>query len=387
MGLVFFIVNRPFVLLNTHQIYRIVIAIACSFLAYSLSSIQPFIDTHDNQRKILMLYDRLRNLFIARIAGVAASAAPRSQDSTFALGDWQGKIARLVNSDGFNQFIIVVIILTGIQVGMETYEGLVERYAAFFHVTERIILAIFVVEMVLKILARGKQPWRYFADPWNVFDFIIVMASLLPFHVSYVAVLRMLRVLRVFRLFSALPKLQMIVGALLRSIPSMGYVTILLGLLFYIYAVLGVFNYGGNDPLHFGTLQTAFISLFQSVTMDGWSELMYTNMLGCDQYGYDGLTQLCTKPVASPVGAPLYFISFMITGAMIILNFFIGVILTTMDEVNEEAQMEVRWLKRQKEGQKELHEDMEEIAERLRELQDQMRLLTLGLKKQRGIAD
>ncbi|MEZ4707959.1 MAG: ion transporter [Caldilineaceae bacterium] len=334
-----------------------------------------------------MLYDRLRNLFAEGIPGImmpssGANAGPMPHPIS-----WPDHIARLVKSDAFNNFIIAVILLTGIQVGLETYEGLVARYGWFFHVTERIILAIFVVEMVLKILARGRRPWRYFADPWNVFDFIIVMASLLPFHVSYVAVLRMLRVLRVFRLFSALPKLQMIVGALLRSIPSMGYVTILLGLLFYIYAVLGVFNYGGNDPLHFGALQTAFISLFQSVTMDGWSELMYTNMLGCDQYGYDGLEYLCTKPVASPVGAPLYFISFMITGAMIILNFFIGVILTTMDEVNEEAQLEVRWLKRQKEGDKELHEDMEEIAERLRELQDEMRLLTVGLKKQRGLAD
>lgn len=295
-------------------------------------------------------------------------------------------IKALVESTKFSTFIIGTIIVAGILVGLETYHGFAERNHDLLYLLERIILGIFVLEMILKILAEGNKPWRYFYNPWNVFDFFIVAASLLPFNVHYVAVLRMLRVLRVFRLVSSMPKLQLIVGALLRSIPSMGYVSMLLGLLFYIYAVLGVFNYGANDPLHFGSLQTAMISLFQSVTMDGWSELMYTNIFGCDMYGYDGLESLCTEPSASPIGAPLYFISFMITGSMIILNFFIGVILAAMDEVNEEAAIEARFLERQRRGKIDLHEDLLEMTARLKELQDEIHVIAAGLKKRANAA-
>lgn len=294
------------------------------------------------------------------------------------------RLGVIVESNFFNAFIIGVISLAGILVGLETYPGIAEKYHVQLALLDRGILGIFVIEVILKILAEGRKPWRYFQNPWNVFDFIIVAACLLPFDVQYIAVLRLLRVLRVFRLVTAMPKLQLIVGALLRSIPSMGYVTILLGLLFYIYAVLGVFTFGANDPLHFGNLQTAMISLFQSVTMDGWSELMYTNIFGCDMYGYDGLESFCTAPSAFPVGAPLYFISFMITGSMIILNFFIGVILAAMDEVNEEAALEARYLQRLKE-KRDLHDDLVEMTTKLQEMQDEIHLIATGLKKQ-GVA-
>jgi voltage-gated sodium channel len=298
------------------------------------------------------------------------------------LAKGQQGLSRLVSSSAFSSFIISIIILAGLLVGLETYPNIAHAYHMQLHLVERIILYIFVTEMIFKILAEGRKPWRYFLNPWNIFDFVIVVASLMPFDVQYIAVLRMLRVLRVFRLVTSMPKLQLIVGALLRSIPSMGYVSMLLGLLFYIYAVLGVFTYGPNDPLHFGSLQTAMISLFQSVTMDGWSELMYTNIFGCDMYGYDGLEHLCTTPSASPIGAPIYFISFMITGSMIILNFFIGVILSAMDEVNEEAALEARYLQRQQQSTRNTHDDLIELTAKLQEMQDEIHLIATGIKRQ-----
>lgn len=300
---------------------------------------------------------------------------------TAASPSWQGRIVALVQSNAFSNFIIGVILVAGIMVGLETYEGFVQQHKAIFSVIDRIILFIFVVEVILKILAEGARPWRYFLNPWNLFDFTIVAVSVLPFDVRYVAVLRLARVLRVFRLVTSLPKLQIIVGALLRSIPSMAYVSVLLGLLFYIYAVLAVFNFGHNDPVHFGNLQTAMISLFQAVTMDGWSELMYINILGCDLFGYDSFMDRCTNPHASPIGAPIFFISFIVTGSMIILNFFIGVVLSAMDEVSEEARVTEKLQRKHGTTDEQFHEELFQITQRLQAVQEEVHLIATGLKK------
>jgi len=144
--------------------------------------------------------------------------------------------------------------------------------------------------------------------------------------------LRLLRLLRVLKLVKALPKLQMLVNALLRSIPSMGYVSLLLLLLFYIYAVAAVTFFGENDPVHFKDLQTAMLSLFRVVTLEDWTDIMYINMYGCANYGYDGIIEKCTNSNAYPIGAALFFVSFVLLGTMIVLNLFIGVIMTGMDE-------------------------------------------------------
>ncbi len=148
--------------------------------------------------------------------------------------------------------------------------------------------------------------------------------------------------LRVFRLLKALPNLQLIIGALLKSIPSMAYVGILLGLLFYVYAVAGVFLFGKNDPLRFGHLGVALLSLFQTVTLEGWTDLMFTQMHGCARAGYGDHPELCLQPAARPIAALAYFISFVLIGTMIILNLFIGVIMNGMEEAQSEREQEAR---------------------------------------------
>ena len=113
------------------------------------------------------------------------------------------------------------------------------------------------VEALLKMASHGRQPWRYFADGWNVFDFLIILVCLLPLGGPFAAVLRLARALRLFRLVSALPRLQLLVGALLKSLSAMGYVSLLLALLFYIYAVAGIHLFGAHDPKNFGSLAAA----------------------------------------------------------------------------------------------------------------------------------
>lgn len=221
---------------------------------------------------------------------------------------------------------------------METYPAFAGRNASLLHMLDTIVLWIFVVEIVVKMGAEGKKPHRYFLDAWNVFDFIIVAAAFLPFGGNAVTVLRLLRLLRVLKLVRALPKLQILVGALLKSIPSMAYVSVLLLLLFYIYAVAAVFLFSANDPLHFENLQMSMLSLFRIVTLEDWTDIMYINMFGCDAYGYsaDSVMQ-CVSPEANPALAAGFFVSFVLIGTMVFLNLFIGVIMTGMDEARAEA--------------------------------------------------
>ena len=238
----------------------------------------------------------------------------------------------IANSKWFKNTITIAILFAGLLIGIETYHEFASEHIALLHLLDQSILLVFIIEILVKILAEGMRPWRYFFDSWNVFDFVIVAAVFMPFGGSSIAILRLLRLLRVLKLVKALPKLQMLVNALLRSIPSMGYVSLLLLLLFYIYAVAAVTFFGENDPVHFKDLQTAMLSLFRVVTLEDWTDIMYINMHGCANYGYDGIMEKCTNSNAYPVGAAMFFVSFVLLGTMIVLNLFIGVIMTGMDE-------------------------------------------------------
>lgn len=248
------------------------------------------------------------------------------------------KLKAIADSAFFQNFVTVAILAAGVVVGLETYPSIAEAYHTPLFWANWTILGIFIVEIIIKMGAEGRHWYRYFNDPWNIFDFVIVVLCLMPFGGGFVAVLRLLRVLRVLKLVTALPKLQILVGALLKSIPSMFYVSILLMLLFYLYAVTATFFFSENDPVHFESLQLSMLSLFRTVTLEDWTDLMYINMYGCDNYGYGGLEELCTKPNAQPIFASAFFVSFVLSGTMIILNLFIGVIMNGMDEAQAEAE-------------------------------------------------
>lgn len=270
----------------------------------------------------------------------------------------------IANSKWFQNFVTVAILVAGVLVGIATYADFAEEHKVTLEILNKIVLAIFILEIVVKVIAEGNKPWRYFNDAWNVFDFIIVAAAFLPFGGGSVAILRLLRLLRVLKLIKALPKLQMLVGALLKSIPSMGYVSILLLLLFYIYAVAGVFFFGENDPIHFGNLQTSMLSLFRVVTLEDWTDIMYINMFGCENYGYDGNMDVCTNSVANAAGSVFFFVSFVLIGTMIFLNLFIGVIMNGMDEAKAEMMINDR-IENGKESAK-----IEDLEQKLSEMQD-----------------
>lgn len=275
-------------------------------------------------------------------------------------------IARFVQSQLFKTLIIIVILLAGILVGLQTSPTLVDRYERLFSILESTIIGIFVIEFLLKVIAEKDKPWRYFYDPWNVFDFLIVVACFLPIEGKYVMVLRMARLLRVIKLVRALPRLQILVEALFRSLPSMGYVALLMCLLFYIYGVAATFMFGANDPIHFKTLGISILSMFRAVTLEDWTDLMYIQMYGCDRYGYDGQEALCTHPEASPLVGAIFFSSFILIGAFVIINLLIGVMTNSVEESHKAQQ------KLERELFISHHEETIHIEQQLSDLQEQL---------------
>ncbi len=246
---------------------------------------------------------------------------------------------KIAESAWFQNFIIGVIVAAGVVVGIQTYPSMVAEHGRVLHLLDQLILWIFVLEIVIKRAADGSKPWRYFLRPWNISDLVIVAVCFLPLHnAGFVAVLRLARLLRVLKLVKALPKLQVIVTALLKSIPSMFYISVLLSMLFYLYAVLGTFMFQANDPIHFESLQKAMLSLFRVATLEDWTDVMYINMYGCDAYGYGGNEALCTAPQAWGWGAALFFSSFVLLATFVIMNLFIGVIMTGMEEATKEVE-------------------------------------------------
>ena len=264
---------------------------------------------------------------------------------------------QITGSKPFRWFIVAVILLAGVLAGLETSAALVARFGDWFRALDAAVLVIFVAEITLKIVAHGRRPLDYFRDGWNVFDFLIVAFCLVPGTGSFGAVLRLARVLRLLRLVTALPKLQLLVGALMKSLSAMGYVSLLLSLLFYIYAVAGVHLFGQADT-DFGSLGTALLTLFRIVTLDNWGDIFNR-----------------TATVAPVLKVAIYFVSFIVFGTMIILNLFIGIILNSMSETHAEIAQHDR-----SRGDKSMEDELGALEQQLKTLQETVH----RLRRERG---
>ena len=271
---------------------------------------------------------------------------------------------KIVNSSLFKYFLFSLILLSAVVIGLETYAGLAKQYQGALSSIDKLIITLFTIEIALKIISNGKRPWIYFSDPWNVFDFIIVAICLLPFgDTHYFAVFRILRILRVLRMITVFPKLKLIIGALLKSIPSMGYIIMLIGILFYVYAIVGVFVFGGTDPMHFGDLHHAFVTLFKVLTLEGWTDIMNVHIFG--DVNNENMQIISLWPF-------FYFASFILIGAMIIMNLFIGVIMNSMEESQKELSQELNEIKYKDKDTDELYKH---IITRLDDLNDEIKSL------------
>jgi len=235
----------------------------------------------------------------------------------------QSLARRLVADPRFERLIIALIVLNGVLVGLETSHSVVERFGPVILWGHHLILAAFIAEAALKITAVAPQWRRYFGDGWNLFDFTIVVLSLMPFSGELSMLARLVRLLRVLRLVSALPRLRMVVATLVHALPGMGHVVLLVMLLFYVYAVAGWHLFHAHDAERWGTLGNALLTLFQVATLESWTGVM-RDAMQVQPYSW------------------LYFVSFVVIGTFVMINLFVAVVINSLEEAKASTGTQMR---------------------------------------------
>ena len=250
---------------------------------------------------------------------------------------------KLVNHKYFERAIITFILINGVVLGLETSPSIVSQYGALLSFANNFVLLIFILEAAAKITAVAPKFSRYFGNGWNLFDFSIVVISLIPASGEFAMLARLARLLRVLRLISVIPELRLIVATLVKSIPSMGNIMLLMSIIFYIYAVAGYHLFHQHDPLHWDSLGMAMLTLFRIVTLEDWTDVMYTAM------------------EMSPF-AWIYFVSFVIVGTFVVINLFIAVVINNLDEAKVEKLKEMDSVPAREELLSELRQTQKALA-------------------------
>lgn len=228
------------------------------------------------------------------------------------------RVRQFVDSRRFQQVIMAVILINAVTLGAETSGAIVDRTGGLLAYADRAAIAIFVVELVLKMYA---YRWRFFRDPWNVFDLAIVTVSLLPATGAF-SVLRALRVLRLLRLISVVPSMRRVVSTLLAAVPGVSSIIGLLVLVIYVSGVMTTRLFGEASPQHFGDLGQSLWTLFQVTTGEGWPDVAADVM--------------AEQPMAW-----IFFLIFILISTFVVLNLFLAVVVNAMDTVRaNEAEAE-----------------------------------------------
>ena len=220
------------------------------------------------------------------------------------------RLQALVDSRQFEALITLVIVINAIALGLETLPDLMARHGALLVFLDRLAIAIFVVELLLRLMAHRLA---FFHSGWNLFDLAVVSVALVPASGPF-SVLRALRILRALRLVSVVPSMRKVVQGLFSAIPSLGTVVLLLLLVFYVGAVMTTELFGAAFPAWFGTIGASLYTLFQIMTLESWS-------MGI------------VRPVMAEFAfAWMFFVPFILLTSFIVLNLFIAVIVNAMHE-------------------------------------------------------
>ena len=226
---------------------------------------------------------------------------------------------RIDKSKIFQSFVIAVIVISALTVGAHTYT--LHPTAEFIlHWMDIGITAFFLIELVIRYIA-SKGIKDFFSKGWNIFDFIIVVGSLYPAAGSTIFIARLLRIFRVLRLVSMIPELRLLVNSLLKAIPQMGYIALLMFVIFYIYAAMGSMLFAEINPVLWGDVSISMLTLFRIATFEDWTDVMYETMT---VYNLSWI----------------FYLTFIFLTAFVFLNMMVGAILEVMSEEHRNAREE-----------------------------------------------
>ncbi len=271
----------------------------------------------------------------------------------------QEKFVHLRENKLFETFVILVIVLSALVIGAKTY-AIPDTVYRLFLVLDVAITLFFLTEIIIRMIAEENLK-AFFSKAWNVFDFVIVVASLVPVEDSEAALLgRLLRIFRVLRLVSIIPELRVLLNAFVKAIPRMGYVSLLMFIIFYIYAAMGSMFFHQINPVLWKNITVAMLTLFRVATFEDWTDVMYETM---EVY---------------PLSWSFY-LSFIFIVAFVFLNMMIGIVLETLQREHEE------FARDSGEGEAgEVHsieERTSEMADRLERMEAMLASLETQLKK------
>lgn len=259
------------------------------------------------------------------------------------------KLRRIESSKVFQTVVITIIILSALTIGAKTYDlpPLVEQSLT---VMDNAITLFFLIEILFRFAASPVKR-RFLLDGWNLFDTLVVIGSLIPLDNSDAVLLgRLLRIFRVLRLVSVVPELRFLINSLLKAIPRMGYIALLMFIIFYIYAAMGSMFFAGVDSELWGDVAVAMLTLFRVATFEDWTDVMYATM---EPYPLSWI----------------YYLTFIFLTAFVFLNMMIGAILEVMSEEQNA-----------KEAQK-AHDERDEITRQLQEVQASLKELTAKIER------
>ncbi len=228
----------------------------------------------------------------------------------------RGRVDRLIHGPRAQMVITGVILFNAMILGLETSPAIMASAGPLILALDAACLSIFVIEIAMKLYARRL---RFFRDGWNVFDFLIVGIALMP-ATQGLSVLRALRILRLLRIVSVTPRLRRVVEGFLSALPGMASVFLLMGIIFYIFAVMATKLFGTTFPEWFGDMGNSAYSLFQIMTLESWS-------MGIVRPVMDVYPQ-----------AWLFFVPFILMTTFAVMNLVVGLIVNSMQEAHQEEE-------------------------------------------------
>ncbi len=224
------------------------------------------------------------------------------------------KLKNFVENSIFQNLVTASIVLTGIFFGLETSEDVVNSIGWLLDIIEFIIIILFVIEINLKLIVYRAD---FFKNPWFVFDITIMLVVAASAFIS-APIFRIIRILRLLRLIDRLEIFRKIISTILRSIPSIVGLVLLEILLIYIYGIFGTTFFSNIEPELFGSLGRACFTMFQVVTIEGWNNV--------------------ADPIVAvyPIGGVIFFVSFLLVGSFLLLNMFVSIMVSAMEDLSKE---------------------------------------------------
>jgi len=227
---------------------------------------------------------------------------------------YQTRLADWLASPLVTNFIIGVILVNAVTLGLETSDTAMSAAGSLILTIDRICLSIFVAEIVLKLVAHGRN---FFRSAWNLFDFVIVGIALVP-GAQGMSVLRALRILRVLRVISVAPRLRRVVEGFITALPGMGSVFLLMAIIFYIGSVMATKLFSDMFPEWFGTLGRSAYSLFQIMTLESWSMGIVRPVMEVYPYAW------------------AFFVPFILVTTFAVVNLLVGLVVNSMQDAHQE---------------------------------------------------